>query len=340
MRRAVPQDACINTDRVFSVSVPGRVCVGENVDWMLGPVIVATLRDLRINIRVETSNVRGIFIHHHDGESEYLSPESPMSDVSRSAQYIKAVLISLEAIGCYVDALRIWIDGTLPSAGGLASSGAFCVALVTAIARCKAMPVSAAEAAERAFVAEREVLGIPCGQMDQFAVAIGGCLHLDCSTKPPTVTPLQWRSDMRLVVAWSGGHASFASFGHELLNRWLQKEPGIDLYANVMVTVIEQIRSLLCSPNWKPEVLGNLINYSHEAIVNHLGVRNLYIDHLVEVATRAGAYGAKSAGARPNGGAMFALCKADNADRLAGILIGEGAKASVSRVNNNRHIGR
>ena len=50
-----------------------------------------------------------------------------------------------------------------------------------------------------AYAAEHDVMGVPCGMMDQLSSAIGGIIHLKC-VEPPVITPLDARIE-GLVVA-------------------------------------------------------------------------------------------------------------------------------------------
>jgi galactokinase len=94
-------------------------------------------------------------------------------------------VVALRERGVRVPAVELGIAATLPAGAGLASSAALMVATATAILRLLGLTMTARDLAAVALSAERDVLGIPCGPLDQRAVVDspdGGALLLDCAT--------------------------------------------------------------------------------------------------------------------------------------------------------------
>ncbi len=54
--------------------------------------------------------------------------------------------------------------------------------------------------ANMAYTGERKELGINCGQMDQYASAFGGILHIDCTEEPAKIHRLKPKTDLPLVI--------------------------------------------------------------------------------------------------------------------------------------------
>ena len=110
------------------------------------------------------------------------SDAGPVGDIG---DRVLAPVVALRRRGLAVPTVEVGIAATLPAGAGLASSAALIVATITAILRMTAATMTAPDLAAVALSAERDVLGIPCGPLDQRAVIDapdGGALLLDCAT--------------------------------------------------------------------------------------------------------------------------------------------------------------
>jgi galactokinase len=106
----------------------------------------------------------------------------------RWASYIVAVVQALVARSGTTHGFRILIDSTVPEGRGVASSAALEVATATAIASSCGIEISPAELAALCQRVENEVVGAPCGIMDQMTSACGKAdklLQLRC--QPATI---------------------------------------------------------------------------------------------------------------------------------------------------------
>lgn len=75
--------------------------------------------------------------------------------------------------------LAIYVDSEVPVASGLASSAALHVSLAAMYSELLGLGLNRMELAELAFEAEHNVMGIPCGRLDQYAASYGGIVKLD-----------------------------------------------------------------------------------------------------------------------------------------------------------------
>ena len=119
---------------------------------------------------------------------------------------VLAPVVALRDWGVDVPALDVGIAATLPPGAGLASSAALMVATSTAILRMVGSTMSAGDLAGVALAAERDVLGIPCGPLDQRAVIdapADGALLLDCSTGEEISVGWPW-TDLVLAACDTG----------------------------------------------------------------------------------------------------------------------------------------
>ncbi|MEM4609639.1 MAG: galactokinase family protein, partial [Thermoproteota archaeon] len=75
--------------------------------------------------------------------------------------------------------LAIYVDSEVPVASGLASSAALHVSLAAMYSELLGLSLSRMKLAELAYEAEHNVMGIPCGRLDQYAASYGGIIKLD-----------------------------------------------------------------------------------------------------------------------------------------------------------------
>ena len=202
---------------------PGRATlVGEHVDYA-GGVVLCMAVDLGIAAAVRPAGT-GRFLVTSGGvtvERERAEPQGDMAD------RVLAAVVALRRRGIEVPFLEAAIAATLPAGAGLASSAALMVAMAAAVLRLTGMSMPARELAEVALSAERDVLGIPCGPLDQRAVVDtppGGMLLLDCHTG--AAVPLEWPWPEAVVIACDTGAAHDVG-GEEYRRRRWETERGL-----------------------------------------------------------------------------------------------------------------
>ncbi len=302
---------------------------------MVGPVLTATLHELRTDVTVAASKLKGITVRFEDGRVEAIDTSSSSGELSDSAKYVFAAAKALATIGAVIEGVDITITSTVPTAGGLASSGAFCVALVAGMAAFKDISLTERDLASLAFVAEHDLLKIPCGQMDQFAIVTGGIVALNCANTPPECTTLKIPSNLIFVVGWTDTQMKFSDSAIDLQHRWQEREPKLIQYIETTVGLIDELVVELRNPKSDLQRLGRLVSSCHESIRDDKGIVNNVIERYCNVAREAGAFGAKSAGARSIGGSMFALCTTHTSRAVYEALRNEGAHAVITTVDSN-----
>ena len=181
---------------------PGRcTLVGEHVDYA-GGFVLCMAAGLGVAVAVRP----GAAARFHVTSAGVTVERDGAEPCGDTADRVLAPVVVLRRRGIDVPFLEVGIAATLPPGAGLASSAALMVAVTVAILRLTGMSMTAREVAEVALSAERDVLGIPCGPLDQRAVVdtpAGGVLLLDCRTG--VATPLAWPWPDALVVACDTG---------------------------------------------------------------------------------------------------------------------------------------
>jgi galactokinase len=177
---------------------PGRcTIVGDHVDYAGGRVLCIAV-DLGIAVALRPSTTSR-FLVTSGGDTLGRDAPEPAGDIG---DRILAPVVALRANGTSVPPLEIGVAATLPAGVGLASSAALMVAVSTAILRLLGTSMTAREVADLALVAEREVLGVPCGPLDQRAIVEApdhGAVLLDCLTGSASTVDWPW-PDVVLVA--------------------------------------------------------------------------------------------------------------------------------------------
>jgi galactokinase len=193
---------------------PGRcTLVGEHVDYA-GGIVLCLAVDLGIAAAVRPSS-SGRYLTASDGVTVTREHSEPAGD---AADHVLAPVVALRERGLDVPPVEIGVAATLPAGAGLASSAALMVAVSTALLRMLGATMSAKDLADVALFAERVVLGVPCGPLDQRAVVSapdGGVLLLDCKTGRADLLPWPW-PDATLVGCDTGSHHDVGGIEYRL----------------------------------------------------------------------------------------------------------------------------
>lgn len=186
------------------------------------------------------------------------------------------------------------IGTDLPVGRGMGSSAALAVALIRAESASRGHAPSVDEVFERAFAVERVFHGNPSG-LDHAVSARGGLLRYRRGP-PPSFEPLPLPS-WRLVVLDSG----VAGDTKQLVAGVASRRPTVDADLDRIGELVLEATAALDDP----QALGPLLTENH-GLLRRIGVSTPQLDDLVALALKAGALGAKLAGAG-GGGVVLAL---------------------------------
>lgn len=193
---------------VRSFFAPGRVnLIGEYTDFNGGHVLpcALTIGTYAVARKREDSCIRLFSVNFKEsGVLETTLQTLEKSDKDSWGNYPKGVASILIKEGCAVDSgFDIAFGGNIPNGAGLSSSASIEVvttAALNALFKLKITPVRQAVLARKA---ENEYIGVNCGIMDQFAIAMGKQDHavlLNTDTMRYEHVPLQLKG-YRIVIA-------------------------------------------------------------------------------------------------------------------------------------------
>ena len=167
-------------------SAPARVnLIGEHTDYNGGEVLPIGI-DRRTVVAARITGTAGdsnIVSSTHADRGSFHAMEPLRS--GRWWDYVAGVARELSRLGAHLPTLEIAVVSDVPAGAGLSSSAAIAVAAALAIGDLIGAGLSLQDAAEIAWRAESQFVGVPCGIMDQFASALAedrSAIHLWCDT--------------------------------------------------------------------------------------------------------------------------------------------------------------
>ena len=297
-------------NRVFT---PGRVnLLGEHIDYN-GGLVLPTALPQGVTIEASIRDDGRVIIRSDafDGVAERRIGDAA---VDHWSDYI---LGAVKLSG--VKGADIHVSSNLPHGAGISSSAAVTVGVVKALLHDAITDVDAAILARRV---ENEFIGMPCGIMDQMAVALadpGQVLALDTHTLTFDLIALPIRG--RIAVMHSGVHRSLnegryaerkaecdrikAVAGRDDICRMSDTElgrlDGLDdtLIRRLHHCVSEHRRALEGAEvllNGDIARFGCLMTESHKSLRDDFNVSVPAIDRLVDICVQTGALGARMTG--------------------------------------------
>ena len=179
----------------FEVVAHGRVnLIGEHTDYNDGLVLpMAIERGIRLSVRPRPDRLAVLRSRREKAVAD-LDLHGPIVPGRRDwTAYPAGVLAGCQALGWEVPGFEADVAGDLPAGGGLSSSAALEVAVATAVETLCGRSLGPEGKAVLCQRAEHDFAGVPCGIMDQFAVACGRpghALFLDCRSREIRHVPL------------------------------------------------------------------------------------------------------------------------------------------------------
>jgi galactokinase/mevalonate kinase-like predicted kinase len=213
---------------------------------------------------------------------------------------------------------------------GMAGSTALVVSLVGVLDRFFGWKLHPWAIAETARKIEYRVMGVLCGLQDQHMAVFGGLNYMDFARKErleqrddeplATIEPLhRYCPEVPLLAAHTGIKHHSGTVHKSPRERWLAGEKLVMETYETLGALARLGKRALLDGDWRR--LGELMNENHR-LVARLGGSGPVNDHLIETARRAGAWGAKLAGA---GGGGTILVLTDKPDIIGRLLLDAGA---------------
>ena len=256
----------------------------------------------------------------------YLTKSRRVFQVEDSDDFLQPLKIAAEAALQHSGGTRRGIDVNvecdIPIAAGLGSSASTTVAIISAVSKFQGVAMEKKEIFKLAFIPERFLHGKPSG-VDQATCIYGGTMEF---TRPSNVKPIRIETDPVLLLCDTRVHHQTKKLVGSVVEKSKVQKGRFRAYLNQVKGISKGVVRALKTGDSRD--LGVLMSQNHE-LLQKIGVSHPKLDHLVTVAIRAGALGAKLTGAG-GGGCIIAVCSSSRArKRIASRLQREGGTPYV-----------
>lgn len=327
---------------------PGRVnLIGEHIDYNGGYVFPAALSlGMFAAVRFRDDNVVRLRSENASAKVDFeISKDIAYDKKDDWANYPKGIVKYLLNEGYELKGCDVVLTSTIPKASGLSSSAALEI-----ISSYIMLYPTLGDKQDRVYLSklsqkvENEFVGVNCGIMDQFSVAVGkkdNAILLDCSTLNYKYAPfildgsslviMNTNKKRELADSKYNERRSECDTALAILNKYRKVEnlcsaniEDIESYINdetvrkrAKHAVLENKRVLdavKVLEEGKIEEFGKLLNASHASLKNDYEVTGFELDTMVEEAQKQeGCLGARMTGAG-FGGCAIAIVKNENID--------------------------
>jgi galactokinase len=323
---------------MYLSSAPARVCLyGEHQDY-LGLKVIPAAIDLRLDI--SSNNVDNNFItvrsvDRNDFAKISLEISSLSSNNKDFQNYLESGVLALKKKfkNIILPSLSVEIQSDIPIASGLSSSAALLVSWVKHLDGILNLELDEREIAETAYDAEHNILGIPCGKMDQYSSSFGSIISLTCS-EPPLLSILPDPQLSLLVVDSNTPKRTSEVHGKKVseIKKVVSELENITncKLRDISIEEIEKVEHRISKENFKIlegvisiktdtetaedeflkpspdlEKLGKLLTSQHESLKQNIGVSLPILDKIVMKGLNKGALGGKLTGAGLGGSVVL-----------------------------------
>jgi galactokinase/mevalonate kinase-like predicted kinase len=317
--------------RRSAASAPARANLIGNPSDLYGGAVLGCALPLRARVAIEEAPA--LVLEAGGARAPVATPadlvlRGDRFDVARAALAAEAERAGFAGL----PRARVAYESEIPFGSGIAGSTALLVALLRALAAWRGEAPSPYALAERSRATERRLLGVACGWVDHYLCSFGGLRYVDLRGKerddaPPgapyaTVEDLAPHApELPFVLAFTGVAHHSGSVHAPIRARWERGEPRVVAAYRRMAAIAREGKAALLHADWP--ALGTLMGENH-ALTRELGGSGEANERLIDAALRAGALGAKLAGAG-GGGTIVALWPGDDPAPLEAALRAAGA---------------
>lgn len=319
---------------------PGRVnLIGEHLDYNGGLVLPAALEmGISVSVTERTGNTILLRSSSHSLQKEIdLSDDYSYDAHNEWTNYPIGVIEHLKREGHAIPAVELFYESNLPEGAGLSSSAAIEVLTAYSLLTIAGTSINLTWLAEFCRTVENEFIGVKCGIMDQYSVALGKKDHallIDCKNITHNYIPFDL-SEYRLVIMNTNKPRSL------IQSKYNERKAECDEALRIIKTTISHVQYLcdaemhqvdlitdevirqrakhVLSENLRVKeairmlrfndlsTFGRLMNASHRSLKEDYEVTGVELDTLAETAQETkGCLGARMTGAG-FGGCAIAL---------------------------------
>ena len=306
---------------------PGRVnLIGDHTDYAAGFCLPMPLSHVIEVAMAPAASFCAMSLTN--GETRAFDPfGAPRGDWT---DYVAGSLAELVKLGVNVPPVDVLVRSSVPQGAGVSSSAALEVATIRAALVLTGRTLDDVTVAQAAQRAENNYCGTQCGILDQMASAVGRAgeaLLLDCRTNRGRLIPvssafhfavIHCGQERRLVEGAYNERRRSVEVAAQVLNLSALRDADSSMIGSITDPLLQKRARHVVGENERVLAavdalqsgdatrFGALMVESHWSLARDFEVSTDALDHLVESALRAGAYGARLTGAG-FGGCIVAL---------------------------------
>lgn len=305
----------------ITASAPGKIILlGEHAVVYGRPAIASPVNEVRASVSIMAEPLSP------PGAVRIIAPEINLNSWLHDLQQSHPLHLTITSVLDFLAIKRIQsctvrISSTIPVSAGMGSGAAVSVALIKALTAFLGRSISEKQTCDLSFEIEKIYHKTPSG-IDNSVVTYGRTIYFE---KGKEIDQIVVPQPFELLICDTGIPSSTASVVGDLRSAWLEQPEKIEILFD-RVGELSRKACVAIETN-KIEELGGLMNENHSILVQ-MGVSSSELDHLVEAARRAGAFGAKLSGAG-RGGNMIALINKATSEVVSQALFQEGAKRVI-----------
>lgn len=309
---------------------PGRInLIGEHLDYNGGLVLPAALTlGVKLTVTPRTDNEISLRSATHSfATTIQLGDAIEYNTANQWCNYPLGVIAHLKNEGYSIPACDLYYESTLPEGSGLSSSAAVEVVTAYAILQQQNVQIDLVWLANFCKQVENQFIGVQCGIMDQYSVALGkkdNAILIDCHLLKHQYIRIELDEYAMLILDSKKPRSLIASKYNErkaeceaALKIIQTTQPDVTnlceaeiyhldllnedvLYQRTKHVISENLRVKECVKVLKYNDLstfGRLMNASHESMKNDYEITGIEMDTLVEAAQQTkGCLGARMTG--------------------------------------------
>lgn len=231
--------------------------------------------------------------------------------------------------------IEMHTDSESPAGAGIAGSSTLIIAVAHALNRLTGAGYKTEQLREIAQNVEAQIIRVPTGCQDYYPAMYGGVSAIELTEagirrKAIPVDPEDLNE--RIVLCYTGAPRRSGINNWEVTKLHIDGDRKVFRNFDRIASIAHAMRGALETADWKEVARLLREEWTHRRR-NAPGITTPFIDHLVEVARRAGAKGAKACGAG-GGGCVFFLTERGAKQRVAAALQAEGARPLPVRLSS------
>ncbi len=312
----------------LTATAPGRAAIIGNPSDMYGGAVLSC--SIGMLAFAALTPEQGLVMETGGREIKVAGPDD-IRLRNDSFDIVRAVLdfMELPELCC-----RIRFGSVIPVQSGMAGSTALLTAILQALLAWRGIYPNSYELAEKVRYIEFNHLKIVCGFQDAYMNVFGGLNYMEFRGKYfsgitddknyASVEPLAgFVKDLPFILAHTGVKRISGNVHRPIAERWLNGEADVVEGYKKIADLARQGKKALILKDWP--LLGDLMNENHK-IQRLLGGSGEPNERLISASLKAGALGAKLAGAG-SGGTIIALWPGEDISPLESALYESGASA-------------